>query len=261
MALLYRSRQDGDQQGEDGPMIEADPKMRLKAADAAQIRDEEAVCRALLPLAAARVLELGCGKAEVTRKLAKACPAARFTALETDAAQAALNLEQGAAENLAFGFGAAEAIPAADGAFDVVMMLKSLHHVPAARLDDALREVHRVLAPGGSALFLEPVFDGEYNEILRIFHDEEEARSAAFRALCRAVEAGLFQLREECFFMRRVAFESFAHFEKNVIGVTHTKHRLTTDQFARVRERFMRSATGDGAEFLAPMRADVLVRR
>jgi SAM-dependent methyltransferase len=239
-------------------MIEAASKMRLKSPERGELLDEESVCRALLPLASARVLELGCGKAEVTRKLARAFPAARFTALENDSVQAALNLEGGNSANLRFGAGAAEAIPAEAGAFDVVMMLKSLHHVPVPLLDKALHEIHRVLAPGGMAVFLEPVFDGEYNEVLRIFHDEERVRAAAFDALRRAIEGGRFQLVEERFFLRRVSFEGFAHFEQGVIGVSHTHHQLTADQLARVRERFMRSATPEGANFLQPMRVDLL---
>ena len=42
-----------------------------------------------------------------------------------------------------------EDIPFPSGAFDLVLMLKSLHHVPLAHLDRALDEVARVLRPGG----------------------------------------------------------------------------------------------------------------
>ena len=239
-------------------MDRRDAAMRLKSAEPGEIRDEFGVCAEMIDLASARVLELGCGKAEATRKLAQAHPAARFTALENDTVQATLNLQDANDGNLSFGFGAAEAIPADAGAFDAVLMFKSLHHVAVDRLDAALAEIHRVLAAGGSAFFCEPVFDGEYNEVLRIFHDEERVRAAAFDAIRRAVAGGRFELVEERFFRRAVSFASFAHFEKAVIGVTHTHHRLTPDQFARVRERFMRSSSPDGAHFLSPMRADLL---
>jgi ubiquinone/menaquinone biosynthesis C-methylase UbiE len=234
--------------------------MRLAGQDPGAIATEEDACREMVPLAAARVLELGCGRADITRKLAGAYPDARFTALETDAIQAALNVPDPAVPNVRFGSGAAEDIPAGEGDFDAVLMFKSLHHVPAASLDRALAEIHRVLAPGGAAFFCEPVFAGEYNEVLRIFHDEERVRSLAFEALRRAAASGRFELAEERFFRRRLVFKSFAQFEKNVIGVTHTQHRLTPGQHARVRERFVRSETPQGIVFEQPMRVDLLRR-
>jgi ubiquinone/menaquinone biosynthesis C-methylase UbiE len=232
--------------------------MKLRGEDPGEIRTEGEVCDELVPLARARVLELGCGKAEATRNLARAHPDATFTALETDTIQAALNLESAKLPNVRFGLGAAEAIPAEDAAFDAVLMFKSLHHVEERRLDQALGEIHRVLDRGGLAFFAEPVFDGDYNEVIRIFHDEERVRALAFAALQRAVDSGRYALRTERFFQRTVRFEGFAEFEKKVIGVTHTRHTLTDSQLARVRERFMRHATPSGVNFLQPMRVDVL---
>ena len=235
--------------------------MRLQSEAFGPTRSEAEVYASLVPMANARVLELGCGKADVLRRLAGDHPESHFVALEVDAVQAALNAKSEAPANLAFGTGGAEAIPALDAAFDAVLMLKSLHHVPRAELDHALHEIHRVLRPGGLALFCEPVFAGEYNEVIRIFHDEEEVRSLAFDALQRAVATGLFALEQEVFFTRVVNFKSFAHFQEAVIGVTHTQHRLSESQLQRTRERFARSARPDGsATFEAPLRVDLLRR-
>ncbi len=232
--------------------------MNLRSADPGMVRTEHEVCDELVPLGRVRVLELGCGKAEATRHLARAHPDARFTALETDTIQAALNLESPDLPNVRFGFGAAEAIPAEDGAFDAVLMFKSLHHVDERRLDHALGEIHRVLVRGGLAFFCEPVFDGDYNEVIRIFHDEQHVRAAAFAALQRAAASGRYALKAEVFFQRTVRFDGFAEFEKKVIGVTHTRHALSESQLARVRERFLRHASPAGVSFLQPMRADLL---
>ena len=57
-------------------------------------------------------------------------------------------------------------------------------------LDTALDEIHRVLRPGGVAWFAEPVFAGDLNEIIRLFHDEQVVRQAAFDALVRASNGG-----------------------------------------------------------------------
>jgi ubiquinone/menaquinone biosynthesis C-methylase UbiE len=223
-------------------------------------RTEFEVCQALLPLAQAALLELGCGRADATRQIALAYPGAKITAMEVDLVQHSLNLAQTDLPNVRFSMGGAQAIPCEDGGFDAVMMFKSLHHVPVAAMGQALSEIHRVLRPDGLALFSEPVFAGEYNEVLRIFHNEQEVRMEAFAALRRAVHIGRFELVTQTFFQRRVQFGSFADFEKAVIGVTHTQHRLSQQQFAAVRERFQRSVTPNGAVFLQPMRVDLLRR-
>lgn len=54
----------------------------------------------------------------------------------------------------------AERLPYADDAFDLVVARGALHHVPAPA--DALREIRRVLSPGGAAVVLaEPTAPGE----------------------------------------------------------------------------------------------------
>lgn len=212
----------------------------------------------LLPLDGARILELGCGKAEVTKAIARSAKGVSVTALEVDRIQHELNCRNADLPNVRFESGGAEEIPAADGAFDIVMMFKSLHHVPVRKLDRALAEIHRVLKPGGLAYLAEPVFAGNYNDILRIFHDEEEVRLAAFAAVRRAVGSGLMELVTEKFFLASLKYENFAQFEERVINVTHTDHRLTPQQFAQVREKFMDHMTKNGALFHIPMRVDLL---
>ena len=57
-----------------------------------------------------------------------------------------------------------------------------------------MAEIHRVLKPDGLAYISEPVFAGEFNEIIRLFHDELAVREAAFAAVGRAVATGRFEL-------------------------------------------------------------------
>lgn len=212
----------------------------------------------VLPLAGASVLELGCGRAEFTRAIAAAYPDATIIALEVDSIQQARNVASVNLPNVSFAEGGAEAIPSAATIFDVVLMFKSLHHVPTQSLDRALVEIHRVLVPGGLAYISEPVFAGAYNEIVRIFHDEERVRHAAFDAVRAAIARGLFTLVEERFFYSPLQFGSFADFEDRVIGVTHTQHRLSSEQHAAVRTRFNTHVGPEGARFEQPMRVDVL---
>jgi len=232
--------------------------MRLHGPAQQDEQPETSIYEELLPLARARILELGCGRAEATRAIASRHPDARITAMEVDRVQHEINLAHRDLPNVAFAEGGAQAIPAPDASFDIVLMLKSLHHVPHDLLDAALTEIHRVLVAGGVACIAEPVFDGAYNDIIRIFHDEERVRHAAFDALHRAVAEKRFELVAERFFLAPVAFASFDDFERRVIGVTHTRHCLSSAQLAQVRTAFEAHLGPDGARFRQPMRVDLL---
>lgn len=230
--------------------------MKISDPGAERVCNELDEIIAALPLAGAHVLELGCGKAEKTRALAP--HVAAIVAMEVDAIQHGRNLQIADLPNVSFRQGAAEAIPEPDGTFDLVMMFKSLHHVPTKSMDLALREIHRVLKPGGLAWISEPVYAGEFNEILRLFHDEREVREAAFAAVRQAVHTGRFALLGQHFFSTPGHFDSFAQFEERIIQVTHTDHRLSPERLAAVREKFESHLTAAGATFRNPLRIDVL---
>ena len=231
--------------------------MMISSADPGPPLDERELIDQL-PLAAARALELGCGAARQTRLLARSGKFASIVALEVDRVQHALNLELADLPSVTFGLGGAEDIPAADASVDAVFLFKSLHHVPLDLLEQAFGEMRRVLAPGGLLYISEPVFGGDYNEILRLFHDEQRVREAAFAATERAVGAGQFALVSQTFFQAPVRYRSFAEFEQKVIGVTHTEHRLSAELLAQVRAKFEGHLGERGAEFEAPFRVDLL---
>lgn len=232
--------------------------MRIADPAADNLCNELELMSAELPLANARVLELGCGKAEKTRSLSRAGQVAAIVAMEVDAIQHARNLESSDDPKVSFLHGAAEAIPSPDAAFDIVMMFKSLHHVPLENMDRALTEIHRVLKPGGLAWISEPVFAGEMNEIMRLFHDEKIVREAAFAAVKRAVDDGRFKLERQHFFLTRSHFDSFEEFDQRMIQVTHTQHRLAPELMAAVRQKFEAHGSPEGMNFRNPNRVDVL---
>jgi ubiquinone/menaquinone biosynthesis C-methylase UbiE len=232
--------------------------MKIADPSATLIREERAVFDSMLPLQGARLLELGCGKAEKTRSIANGGKVASIMALEVDQIQHAKNLQISDLPNVTFSLGGAQAIPAPDNSFDIVIMFKSLHHVPLEVMDQALAEIRRVLKPGGVAYLSEPVYAGDFNELLRMFHDEKVVREAAFAAIGRAVAGGMLALVEQQFFNTRNHFDSFEQFEQRILKVTHTQHRLSDELYAAVRAKFMRSMTPQGADFLTPIRVDLL---
>lgn len=224
------------------------------------VTDELELLQSLADLPAhPRIIELGCGAAYLSRQLLQRFPACEVTGLEVDERQMAKNRLK-PQERLHFVQAGAQAIPFADGSFDLALMLKSLHHVPLDLLDQALDEVHRVLRPQGLLYVSEPVFAGALNEVMRLFHDEEVVRAAALAAVQRAVASGAWEQVDEIFFETPVHYRDFAEFEQRMIGVTFVTHRLDAATLAAVRARFEPHMTADGAHFVRPMRINLLRR-
>jgi SAM-dependent methyltransferase len=204
-------------------------------------------------------LELGCGAAFTTRRLAEAFPELRITAMEVDRTQHDKNLAIDDLPNVRFVYGGAEAIDLPDGSVDTVVMLKSLHHVPVDLMPQALREIARVLRPGGLAYISEPVYAGEFNAILRLFNDERTVREAAFEAIRTVVDGGLLDLDEEIHFLSPSRFEGFAEFERRIIGATHSSFDIDDALLQQIRDAFMPHVDANGiAEFRSPLRVDLL---
>ncbi|MCB1800964.1 MAG: class I SAM-dependent methyltransferase [Gammaproteobacteria bacterium] len=233
--------------------------MQIASQDTLPVTSDFDLIRRWLPTDRARLLELGCGAAFTTRRLAESLPVQEIVAMEVDRIQHEKNLQISDLPNVRFLFGGAEAIALPDASVDGVIMLKSLHHVPGEHLDTALDEIARVLRPGGMAYVSEPVYAGEFNEILRLFNDEKVVRQAAFDALRRAVERGPLQLAEEIHFSSVSRFAGFAEFENRILGATHSTFDVDDALHAAIRERFMPHVDSEGmAEFINPMRVDLL---
>jgi ubiquinone/menaquinone biosynthesis C-methylase UbiE len=230
--------------------------MYISNSVASPVEHEADVIARLLTLQGASVLELGCGKAEKTYLIAQ--KAASILALEVDETQLAIHKTSTAGKNIRFEHGGAENIPASNASFDLVLMFKSLHHVPAELMEIAFSEIHRVLKPGGMVYISEPVFAGEFNEILRLFHDEQTVRELAFAAVKNAVSSGQFSLVQQTFFSQPIHFENFDQLEQQVIKVTHTDHRLSATLLDDVRSAFEKHMTPTGADFQMPIRVDLL---
>ncbi|MGN8063371.1 class I SAM-dependent methyltransferase [Ralstonia sp. 22111] len=239
--------------------------MQLHDPGCDTIREEMDVLREALQPSTLRIplrdiLEIGCGTGDMTRKIADAWPTVQIRALEVDRIQLARNQARNRHTNISYEAGPAQIIPCESESCDAVMMFKSLHHVPIDLLNQALDEVYRVLRPGGVAWFAEPVFAGELNEIIRLFHDEEGVRRAAFDALVRASADGRWAQTSEIHYMVPVQFRDFADFERKVIRVTHSDFGLTDALIRRVREAFERHMSHEGARFARPMRANLFCK-
>jgi len=219
---------------------------------------ESDIYNRLLTLDGKHILELGCGSADITRNIANSGENRKITALEVDEFAHNKNLQVTDLPNVTFALAGAQQIPLEDESVDVVFMFKSLHHVPQELMEPSMQEIRRVLNPGGLVYISEPVFAGDFNEVLRLFHDEQEVRQAAFDIVKKSVDDGLFQLVEEVFFNSPMRFENFEEFENNTIRATHSDHNLDEALYDLVKQRFEQHVGDDGAHFLMPIRVDLL---
>ena len=221
------------------------------------VSDELDFLAAHVTLAQARIVELGCGKAELSRRLVQRFADAHVDALEVDATQHAANVAAPAAR-LHFIAAGAQAIPLPDASRDGAIMLKSLHHVPVLLMDQALAEAARVLRPGGWLYVSEPVYDGVYNDIIKIFNDEREVRAQAYAAVHRAVAAGRYTLEFERIISMPVVFKDFDEFLRKTVYVSFAERDLSPEMLADVKAAFMPHLGPQGARFIRPVRVQLL---
>lgn len=235
--------------------------MKLTADPSGINCPESVIYNRVLPLDNKHIVELGCGYAHKTRDIATSGINREITALEVDTIAHESNLQLDDLPNVRFVLSGAQAIPLDDEAADIVTMFKSLHHVPVELMEPSIREVWRVLKPGGLAYISEPVYAGEFNAILSVFNDEQAVRKAAFDAVRNAVDAGMFTLVEQLFFNTPRRFRDFAEFENNVINVTHNDHVVDEKLLQRVKTLFEKHLDDDGALFWTPVRVDLLKKQ
>jgi ubiquinone/menaquinone biosynthesis C-methylase UbiE len=235
--------------------------MQIKSFEIQPVHEESECLDRMLPWAGARILELGCGDAQTTRQLAANPGIEQLVAVEIDSIQHSKNLGLTQLPNVLFKSYGAERILELDESFDIVLMFKSLHHVPMDQMGEGLNEISRVLRPNGLLYVSEPVFAGEFNDIMRLFNDEDTVRIAAFEALSQAVDEGQFELVEEYFFKNSICFDSLEQFENRILNVTHSDYELTTNILDEVRRRFASHKSPSGFTFEIPNRVDLLEKK
>lgn len=224
------------------------------------VKDEAQFLQSLVPLEGASLLELGCGKADFTRKLLARTQVKSVVALEVDRIQHRKNLEGPQDPRLIFGYGGAEEIPFDDAAFDGVMMMKSLHHVPVDHMARAFSEIRRVLKPGGWVYVSEPVYAGPLNDIIKLFHDEGVVRAEAQRALQRTASEGVLKAVSEHHFDIPAHYASYDDFVEKHVEITHSAKNYPPEIADKVRNLLGQHLSPAGADFMKPMRVNLLRR-
>jgi len=224
------------------------------------VSDELSLMAECQDLAHCIVLELGCGKARQARRLLQRFPQARVMGIEPNAVLVAGHAQR-PQDGLLVLQGRAETVPCPDASFDMVWMLKSLHHI--ADMAQALAEAARVLRPGGWLYVSEPVYAGQLNEIVRLYNDEGLMRAAAQQALDTCATGASWDEHREWRFVQAVHFADAQDFENRMM---QDALRKLPDAGAHERLRhqvgvaYAPHQQAEGADFLRPMHARALRR-
>jgi ubiquinone/menaquinone biosynthesis C-methylase UbiE len=132
------------------PELPALPLEPADEPDRSYIQLYDVVARGA-PLAGRDLLEVGCGRGGGAAYVARALGPRRVVAVDRSPRAIELCRRRFRQPNLSFEVGDAEQLPFADGAFDAILNVESSHCY--GRFDRFLREVRRVLRPGGHFLY------------------------------------------------------------------------------------------------------------
>ena len=161
-----------------------------------------------------RVLDVGCGTGTLAVLIKRRYPTVDVTALDPDpkALARARRKAERAGVTLTLERGFADALPYPDRTFDRVFSSMMFHHLEDAARDTALREMRRVLLPGGRLEFVDftAPSSGGHGALGRLVHahhrlkDNSPARIPEL--LTRAGFVTTKQTGEQSIFFGRIAF-------------------------------------------------------
>jgi SAM-dependent methyltransferase len=212
----------------------------------------DALLATIGPVQGMRVIDVGCGEGQLTRVLAKL--GAQVTGYDPFITETEPATHGAGSFRLAKA--AADAIPEPDHAADLVLFVFSLHHVPGAKLEGAIREARRLLRPSGHLYVAEPLAQGPHQYIMELFHDETAVRRAAAEALSRFAQPHFAADRISTYTDVR-SYSDFDAFSVRMIASMrfngYTKDAVLAPA---VRGRFDETYATHGGRFDQPVRID-----
>ena len=203
------------------------------------------------------ILELGCGNASMTKIIAQNGSNRKVIACEVDEIQHEKNLLLGI-PNIEFKLNGAQSIDLEDNSVDAIFMFKSFHHIPYDLMKKALMEIKRVLKPNALAYISEPLFKGAQNELISMFHNEEQVRIDAFEHIKEAVLNEEFKLFREMFFQTEVNYKDFKDFKTKQMNLSYNDNNISKELEKKIEKKFNSYNDGKNVSFMKPFRVDIL---
>jgi ubiquinone/menaquinone biosynthesis C-methylase UbiE len=204
------------------------------------------------------VVDVGCGGGWLARELGAA--GARVTALEiSDGQLAGAREADDGRTGVIYAVGRAEQLPLPDASQDVVVFMRSLHHVPIVAMGDALSQARRVLAPGGAVYIAEPLPEGDWFELQSLIEVETETRAAAQAAIGACAAQGLTRTWTERYVTETWLADADA-FRRRMLAVDPARREILNARDGELRHAFrtLGIAADGGRRFTHGHQADVL---
>jgi len=198
------------------------------------------------------LIDAGCGNMHLSKALAQR--GAHVLAIDPDPLQAEKNRAADIITNVGFAETGADSIPVEDHSVHGILFPYSLHHVPKAQYKMVFTEALRVLRPDGFMYIMEPVAQGDLNEVMRLFHDESQVRDAAQHAI-ETLAMPHFSQVDVIEYKTRVSYDSWEHFATRYANKTFNSNYTEADVRAQqVRVKFQEVGEHRNYEFESPMR-------
>jgi ubiquinone/menaquinone biosynthesis C-methylase UbiE len=203
------------------------------------------------------ILELGCGNASMTKIIAQNGLNRKIIACEVDIKQHEKNILLNI-PNIEFKLNGAQNIDLDDESVDAIFMFKSFHHIPYNLMKKALKEIKRVLKTNALVYISEPLFKGSQNELIAMFHDEEQVRIDAFEHIKDSVESEQFKLFRELFFQTEITYKNFEDFKNKQMNLSYNDNIITKELEEEIKNKFNSFNNGEETSFMKPFRVDIL---
>lgn len=198
------------------------------------------------------LIDAGCGNMHLSRALAQR--GASVLAIDPDPVQAQKNNQAEPIANVGFAQTGADQIPVESQSVDGVLFPYSLHHVPAELYPAVFEEMSRILKPDGFLFAIEPVAEGNLNEVMRLFHDEKVVRKTAQEAL-DTHGATLFEQCDVITYRIPIKYSSWDEYADRYANKSYnTNYTEEQVRAEAVRKRFIELGEPTGYAFESPMK-------
>ncbi len=199
-----------------------------------------------LTLEGQRVVDVGAGKGALARFMRS--HGADVVAVECGEAMISVARAADPEHVDSYVEGVGQDLPVDDASADIVILLASLHHIPAADMADSLAEASRVLRSGGTLAVLEPVAEGPGFETHKPIDDETAVRALAQAALDNDLPPDLSE-RERIEYMTAYAYSGIDELERTVVDIDPTRRAAFDVVRDEVEQLFKKNAVRHDGKF------------